>query len=348
MSKRPYKQIDVFTAVPYLGNPLAVVMDGSGLSDDAMQRFAAWTNLSETTFMLPPTEAGRLGGADYRVRIFTPGGELPFAGHPTIGSCHAWLQAGGRPQHDGRIVQECQIGLVRLRRDDTLGGSRLAFAAPAMRRSSPPASLLTKVSAALGLREGQLRAAQLLDNGPVWLGLLLDSPDTVLGLQPDHLALKNLGQKVGVAGVEKALLAPLLIARSSREARAFHRTTENAAGSAMADEATGAMTGPITGAATDAAAGASALGASPSPVPPGIEVRAFAAAIGINEDPVTGSLNASLAEWLIHEGHVPERYTASQGTCLNRAGLVHIERDAQGQVWVGGDAVTCIDGTVTL
>ena len=332
MSKRPYKQIDVFTAVPFLGNPLAVVLDGSGLSDDAMQRFAAWTNLSETTFMLPPTEAGRLGGADYRVRIFTPGGELPFAGHPTIGSCHAWLQAGGRPQQDGRIVQECQIGLVSLRRDATPGGSRLAFAAPALRRSTPPALLLAEVSAALGLQNGQLRAAQLLDNGPVWLGLLLDSPQTVLALQPDHLALKNLGQKVGVAGVEQAQDALYLIAKSSREARAFSGTSTSISTSAITSGTT-SVPGQM---------------ASQTPAPPAIEVRAFAAAIGVNEDPVTGSLNASLAEWLILDGHMPERYTASQGTCLNRAGLVHIERDAQGQVWVGGDAVTCIDGTVTL
>jgi PhzF family phenazine biosynthesis protein len=332
MSKRPYKQIDVFTAVPFLGNPLAVVLDGSGLSDDAMQRFAAWTNLSETTFMLPPTEAGRLGGADYRVRIFTPGGELPFAGHPTIGSCHAWLQAGGRPQQDGRIVQECQIGLVSLRRDATPGGSRLAFAAPALRRSTPPALLLAEVSAALGLQNGQLRAAQLLDNGPVWLGLLLDSPQTVLALQPDHLALKNLGQKVGVAAVEQAQDARYLIAKSSREARAFSGTSTSISTSAITSGTT-SVPGQM---------------ASQTPAPPAIEVRAFAAAIGVNEDPVTGSLNASLAEWLILDGHVPERYTASQGTCLNRAGLVHIERDAQGQVWVGGDAVTCIDGTVTL
>lgn len=313
MSTRPFKQIDVFTAIPYLGNPLAVVLDGTGLSDTAMQRFAAWTNLSETAFLLPPSNAGRAGGADYQVRIFTPGGELPFAGHPTLGSCHAWLEAGGVPQQAGCIVQECQVGLVQLRRDEAQAG-RLAFEAPPLQRSAPSPKLLAHIAAALGLKAEQIQSAQWLDNGPVWLGLLLDSPQTVLALMPDHLALKNLGHKVGVVGIESAQAATSLIARSNREARAF-------------------------------------AAATPVQIPPSaptIEVRAFAAPLGINEDPVTGSLNASLAQWLIAEGFAPEHYVATQGTCLNRAGLVHVKRDAQGQVWVGGDAVTCIDGTVAL
>ncbi len=303
---RPFKQVDVFTDTPYLGNPLAVVLDGRGLSDDEMQRFARWTNLSETTFVLPPTQ----GQADYRLRIFTPGGELPFAGHPTLGSCHAWLQAGGAPKAGDDIVQECQVGLVRIRRH----GERLAFAAPPLQRSTPSSALLAQVASALGLDPVRILAAQLLDNGPLWLGLLLDSQDTVLGLEPDHAALKNLKQKVGVAAVEPAQPATSLIARSNREARAF------------ADHA------------ADPAAAAA----------PDLEVRGFAAPVGINEDPVTGSLNASLAQWLIAEGHLPERYMAAQGSCLGRAGRVHIERDAAGQVWVGGACVTCIDGSVVL
>jgi len=300
MTKRAFKQVDVFTSTPYFGNPLAVVLDGDGLDDAAMQRFAAWTNLSETTFLLPPTHPD----ADYRVRIFTPGGELPFAGHPTLGSCHAWLEAGGRPRSD-LIVQQCAGGLVAIRRDE----DRLTFAAPPMRRSAPSPTLLAKVAAALGLKAQQIIGAQLLDNGPVWLGLLLDNADTVLTLKPDHRALRELGQKVGVAGIPAADPAPALIARSNREARAFAGT------------------------------GAAAIG---------LEVRAFAAPIGIEEDPVTGSLNASLAQWLIAETHLPSHYIAAQGQALGRSGRVHVMRDAQGQVWIGGDSVTCIEGTVRL
>lgn len=313
---RPFKQVDVFTATPYYGNPLAVVLDGAGLSDEEMQRFARWTNLSETTFVLPPTQPG----ADYRVRIFTPGAELPFAGHPTLGSCHAWLEAGGAPRASGAaggapkqadvIVQECAVGLVSIRR----AGHHLAFAAPPLQRSTPTPELLAQVAQALGIRTDQIRAAQHLDNGPQWLGLLLDSTDTVLALAPNHQALKDLKQKVGVCAVESAQSAINLIAKSSREARAFAEHAADAPQQATAD----------------------------------LEVRAFAAPVGIAEDPVTGSLNASLAQWLMAEGHLPTRYVASQGTCLGRAGRVQLERDASGQVWVGGQVVTCISGQVQL
>ena len=312
MTTRPFKQVDVFTAIPYLGNPLAVVLDGTGLSEAEMQHFAHWTNLSETTFVLPPTAQGVAAGADYRVRIFTPGGELPFAGHPTLGSCHAWLEVGGEPRAKHEIVQECAVGLVRIRRE----GGRLAFAAPPLKRSNPSPAVLAQVAAALGLKAQQIIAAQMLDNGPVWLGLLLDSPQTVLQLNPNHLELKNLGHKVGVASVEYAQPATTLIARSNREARAF---------------------GPRT-----------AKPASTSSDTAELEVRAFAAPVGIPEDPVTGSFNASLAQWLIADGLAPASYVASQGACLGRAGRVHIAQDEAGQVWVGGDSVTCIDGRVGL
>jgi len=282
MHSRDFKQVDVFTAVPYRGNPVAVVLDGSGLSDEQMQRFARWTNLSETTFLLPPRSAE----ADYRVRIFTPGGELPFAGHPTIGSCHAWLEAGGKPRSASVIAQECEVGLVPLRRK----GARLAFEAPPLRRSEPDAALLAGLLPALGLLPQEVLAAQTLDNGPVWIAILVDQPATVLRLAPDHGQLERLGQKVGVAAV-------------------------------YADAADGG---------------------------PQLEVRAFAAPSGIPEDPVTGSLNASLAQWLVADGRMPVRYLAAQGACLDRAGRVHLERDEQGQVWVGGDAVTCISGHVML
>lgn len=306
MTQRPFKQVDVFTAVPYLGNPLAVVMDGSDLSDAEMQHFAHWTCLSETTFLGPPSPLAAAQGADYSVRIFTPHSELPFAGHPTLGSCHAWLQAGGIPKNANVIVQESPGGLVKIRRD----GTRLTFAAPPLKRSQPVPALLARVAAALGLKPPQIRAAQLLENGPVFLGLLLDSPQTVLELKPNHLSLNNLGQKVGVAGIETAQAATFLIARSNREARAF---------------------GPRSEALT-----------------PMMEVRAFCAAMGVNEDPVTGSLNAALAQWLIADGLAPRAYVASQGSCLGRDGQVHIEQDASGQIWVGGDSVTCIEGQVHL
>ncbi len=308
MRQRPFKQMDVFTATPYVGNPLAVVLDGADLTDDDMQGFARWNNLSETTYLLPPTPEAAAAGADYRVRIFTPAGELPFAGHPTLGTCRAWLESGGQPKRADMIVQQCAKGLVQIRRD----GTQLAFAAPELQRSNPSPAMLAKVAAALGLQSRQIVAAQLLDNGPVWLGLLLDNEDTVLQLEPDHRTLKILGQKVGVAAVEQAQAATNLIARSNREARAF--------GARTATEAT----------------------------EPVLEVRAFAAPIGINEDPVTGSLNASLAQWLIADGHLPERYTAHQGTCLGRRGRVALQRDAENQVWVGGDVVTCIGGHVLL
>jgi len=302
MRSRPFQQVDVFTAEPLRGNPLAVVLDGEGLSDAQMQAFAAWTQLSETTFVLPPTPEGRTRGADYRVRIFTPGGELPFAGHPTLGTAHAWLQAGGQPQAADRVVQECGVGLVTLRQQD----GRHAFAAPALRRASPEAEKLAAVRDALGLAPDEVLAAQDLHNGPHWLGLLLPDVETVLSLTPDHAALKQLGVKVGVGARRQN--APGLIRRASREARAFATHTDT----------------------TD------------------LEVRGFAAPVGIAEDPVTGSLNASLAQWLIEDGHMPSRYRARQGTVLGRAGEVFVQRDDSGQVWVGGDVVGCITGTVRL
>ena len=316
---RPFAQIDVFTAQAGYGNPVAVVLDGSGLDAAAMQRFARWTNLSETTFVLPPTDSA----ADYALRIFTPGGELPFAGHPTLGSCFAWLAAGGKPRSSDRIVQQCAKGLIPIRRD----GERLAFAAPPSTRSDPSPALLAQIVSALGLQAAQVLRTQVLDNGPVWLTLQLDSADTVLALEPDHAQLAKLGHKVGVVGVHAAQDAGPLIARSSREARAFAAAAERA----------------------DA---------------PLIEVRAFAAPIGVDEDPVTGSLNASLAQWLIEAGELPPRYLAAQGTAISRAGRVHVERDGagqaastdsgqaastgSGQVWVGGDCVRVIAGEVML
>ena len=276
---RGFSQVDVFTATALLGNPLAVVHDGTGLGDERMATFARWTNLSETTFLLPPTNPE----ADYRVRIFTPGGELPFAGHPTLGSCHVWLQAGGQPRRGEVVMQECSIGLVAIRRD---ANARLAFAAPPTSVERADAELLHRVYAALGLDPALVLQAAWLSNGFPQLVLRVDSAATVLALKPDHSVLKGLG-KVGVVGPHPA------------------------------------------GGAAD------------------FEVRFFAAAIGVNEDPVTGSLNANVANWLIDNGHAPVSYVAAQGTAMGRAGRIHVTRDAQG-TWIGGDVAACIEGRVTL
>jgi PhzF family phenazine biosynthesis protein len=274
--KYRYRVVDVFTREPACGNPGAVVHDADDLPEETMQQLARWTNLSETVFLLAPTDPG----ADYRLRIFVPGGELPFAGHPTLGACRAWLEAGGRPRRNGEVVQQCGVGSVRLRRD----GARWAFAAPPLRSEAVDAALLGAVVRALGLDAACVRAARWLDNGPRWLALRLESAADVLALEPDHAALEPLA-KVGVVGA-------------------------HAPGGDCA-----------------------------------FEVRAFAAPLGIAEDPVTGSLNASLAQWLIGDGLAPARYVAAQGTRLGRRGRVHVAADDDG-VWIGGDCVTCIEGTL--
>ncbi len=293
MLRRPYREIDVFTADAYRGNALAVVADAVGLDTERMQQFARWTNLSETSFLLPATDPQ----ADYQVRIFTPFSELPFAGHPTLGSCHAWLAQGGAPRDPDEIVQQCPAGRVRLRRS----GPRLAFCAPPLRRAPVEAALLAQVTAALGLAAPAVREAQWLDNGPGWLGLLVDSAATVLALEPDHARLRQLAN-VGLIGPYPA----------------------------------GAPGGHA--------------GSAPQP---GFEVRAFADPQNIAEDPVTGSLNAALAQWLIPLGLLPRRYLVSQGTRLQRAGRVFVNAPDAGAagdapVWVGGDCVTCVEGTVLL
>lgn len=274
---RDFRQVDVFSAEPLLGNPVAVVHDADGLTDEEMQRFARWTNLSETTFLLAPTDPA----ADYRLRIFTPSMELPFAGHPTLGSAHAWLEAGGAPAGDG-LVQECGVGLVSLRRS----AGRLAFAAPDLLRSGPVAEdLAAEIAAALGIEQAEVLDLAWVDNGPGWVGVRVASAEAVLALTPDFAAMPV---DIGVVG----------------------------------------------------------------PYPEGsecaVEVRAFCPhAAGTTEDPVTGSLNASLAQWLA--GSVlPTSYVASQGTALGRRGRVHVDTDDEGVIWVGGDTLTTIHGTAAL
>jgi len=279
MPTHRFHQLDVFTATPLKGNPLAVVHGADGLDDARMQAFARWTNLSETTFLLEPTEAG----ADYRVRIFTPARELPFAGHPTLGSCHAWLSAGGRPAAD-EIVQQCKVGLVRIRRD----GERLAFAAPPLLRSGAVEPAVNEqIARCLRVAPAAIRATQWVDNGPGWVAALLESRDAVLALKPDFAVMGQL--EIGVVGPWPD-----------------------------ADRADAQF-----------------------------EVRAFIPSSGVREDPVTGSLNAGLAQWLIGAGLAPPHYVASQGTALGRAGRVHVDRIGA-DIWIGGHTVVCVDGTVTL
>ncbi|MYM19379.1 PhzF family phenazine biosynthesis isomerase [Brevibacterium sp. 5221] len=279
MSAHPFSQVDVFASGPISGNPVAVVHAAQDVPDDRMASFARWTNLSETTFLLPPAHPE----ADYRLRIFTPGAEIPFAGHPTLGSAHAWLAAGGEPREPGRLRQECGLGLIDLR----IGAdATIAFAAPEFVRTGEPELIdLHGALAALGIGEERLFAANWIDNGPGWLGLHLDSAQTVLGLEPDFAALGDL--KVGV------------------------------------------------------------LGAHPAGGPADVEVRAFCPAYGVPEDPVTGSLNAGFARWLIPAGDLPEDYTAAQGTALARAGRVSVT-SADGEIWVGGATASTITGTVEL
>ncbi len=293
-AKRAFKQVDVFTSVPYRGNPVAVVMDGSGLSDAQMQQFAHWTNLSETTFLLPPTDPG----ADYRVRIFTPGAELPFAGHPTIGSCHAWLEAGGNPSTEGIIIQECGVGLVTLRP----AGGRLAFAAPPLIRGGPVEEAeVERVCQVLCVDRSEVVDAQWADNGPGWIAVMLTSAEAVLAIEPDFGAVES--YDIGVVG-------------------------PNPIG----------VVGPKVG----------VVGRSGDAAEAAIEVRAFFRAGGqAAEDPVTGSLNAALAQWLLGSGELTAPYVASQGTAVGRAGQVFVDQ-SDGEVWVGGDAVTCVDGEVAL
>jgi PhzF family phenazine biosynthesis protein len=275
--QRAFAQIDVFAAEPYAGNPVAVVLDGEGLSTEAMQRFANWTNLSETTFVLAPEAPG----ADYRVRIFTPALELPFAGHPTLGTCHAWLAAREDGGQRDSVVQECGAGLVTVRRTD----AGLAFAAPPLVRSGPvEPELRARVAAMLRLDEDAIADMAWADNGPGWIAVLLESAEAVLAVRPGFDDLD-----VGIAGPRPAG------SQEAWEVRTFF---------------------PVAGA----------------PV----------------EDPVTGSFNASLAQWLLETGRASAPYVARQGTALGRAGRVHVTLDAGGQVWVGGGTVTCVAGEVEL
>ena len=275
--KRRFVQVDVFGENPYRGNPLAVIVDAEGLTTSDMQTFAKWANLSETTFLLPPTHAS----ADYRVRIFTPTEELPFAGHPTLGSAHAWLTNGGVPKDGNTIVQDCKVGLIGVRREE----NSLSFAAPPLLRSGPiDDAVLHEAAESLGISRDAIIDAAWIDNGPGWMGILLASADEVLAIQPKPMKLT-----LGVAGA--------------------HTTESRFA----------------------------------------YEVRAFYSSNGITlEDPVTGSLNASLAQWLISSGRFNAPYLVSQGTAIGYAGVVKVDVDDSQVVWIGGNVATCISGEVDI
>lgn len=277
-SQHRFSQVDVFCGIAHGGNPVAVVHDAGNLSDGQMAAFARWTNLSETTFLLP----AETPGADYRLRIFTPGGELPFAGHPTLGSCHAWLEAGGAAQNSDAVIQECVVGLVELRRLD----GRLAFAAPPLRRSGPlEPEVLEHALTGSGISMDRVLDHQWVDNGPGWCALLLKTAEDVLAVEPDFARLRGLN--LGLVGAHGA--------------------------DSEAD----------------------------------FEVRAFVPDLGVPEDPVTGSLNASIGQWLTAAGIAPQRYVAAQGTVLGRQGRVFVQVEA-GALWVGGDTNTSISGSVAF
>lgn len=281
---RNFAQVDVFSNTPYLGDPVAVVIDAAGMTYDEMATLARWTNLSETTFILPATDPA----ADYRLRIFTPGGELPFAGHPTLGSAHAWLENGGKAKNDGHLVQECGVGLVTLKSTlDENGRTQVSFQAPATVNSGEiPSDVLDEIIEALGIQQSEIVAHQVVDNGPGWVCVQLASAEKVLAVDPKF-----------------------------KDGSTF-------------------MLGLV--------------GAHPEGSEAAFELRAFAPRINVYEDPVTGSLNASVAQWLFRSGQVSGQYMAKQGTRVGRQGVIALTQDLDGEVWVGGPTVTCIRGTIEI
>lgn len=284
-SPLPFQQVDVFTRVPFKGNPVAVVLDGNGLSTQAMQAIASWTNLSETTFVCTPTDTR----ADYRLRIFTPRSELPFAGHPTIGSAHAVLRHGLKPKTAGRLIQECGKGLVTLALDD----GRLFLSLPKPQLRDVPATQLEQMMTALGSAAGAVRVKAIVDVGVVWITLQLDSAEAVTRIQPDLTRVAAATPR-GVAGVT-------LFGLASRDSASQ------------------------------------------------LEVRSFAPAEGVPEDPVCGSGNGCVAALVKRDRLLAgSSYMASQGRCVGRDGRVEVRFTEDDTIWLGGQAVTCVEGTLRV
>jgi PhzF family phenazine biosynthesis protein len=277
--ERAFAQVDVFSAQPYRGNPVAVVLDGQGLDAEQMQCVARWTNLSETTFVLPP----RTEQADYHVRIFTPGGELPFAGHPTLGTAHAWLESGGTPRDPDRIVQECGAGLVEVRHDQ----DGLSFAAPPLVRTGAlDGDYLEQIATAFGIDADRVLSHQWVDNGPGWAVIRLATAQEVLDLEPDLSQIPT------------------------------------------------AMIG--------------AIGAYPEGSAHTFEMRTFAPGVGVAEDPVCGSMNASVGQWLLGTGVIAGGYRVSQGTRIGRSGEITITPDTESNVWISGATNTLFRGVANI
>jgi PhzF family phenazine biosynthesis protein len=276
-----FQFVDVFPEKPYSGNPLPVILDAEGLSTDQMQNITRWMNHSETTFLLPPSDAQ----ADYRVRIFTLDREMPFAGHPTLGSCHAWLSAGGLPRRKSQIIQECGVGLVTIRES----GGQLAFSAPELIRDGPvDDDKLDELASVLRIRRDQIVAAKWADNGPGWVAILMESAQAVLDVDP----MRNYASQLDIG-----------------------------------------LVGPY-----------------PKGEQAAFELRALSTDhLGtIREDPVTGSLNASVAQWLFASKRASGSYTASQGVCVGHAGRIEIVQDDDKTVWVGGKTSTLVEGEINI
>ncbi|MET0872125.1 MAG: PhzF family phenazine biosynthesis protein [Paeniglutamicibacter terrestris] len=325
---RPYKQVDVFSSSPYTGNGLAVVLDGEDLSDSQLLAFANWTNLAETVFLLPATHPD----ADYRARIFTTTTELPFAGHPTLGAAHAWLEAGGVPKNPEALIQECGAGLIEIRRvpgEHPEDPESLAFKAPPLMRTGElEDDVLDWALTGLGITREDVLAHQWLVNGPNWAGLLLRDADLVLALEPDFVALAGL--EIGVIGAhtvggkQSTSYDPMVHQQRPAGAREELRPVSEAD-----VQRSQRFRNVVTGAPAD------------------YEVRAFCPGEGLQEDPATGSLNAGFGAWLTGSGLAPSSYTVRQGTRVGRAAIVQVDSDAYG-IWIAGHSMTCIDGTVIL
>ena len=288
----PFKQIDVFTSVRYKGNPVAVVLRADELTTEQMQQFSNWTNLSETTFVVPTTTSD----ADYHVRIFTLNAELPFAGHPTIGTAHALLEAGRIEAKNGRLVQECGQGLVNLEVEYMPDGERfISFDLPEPTIAPLDSDRVADLEGALGVHVVREFNPCLVDVGPRWIVAQLSSAETVLTISPDFTRMTSLNLK---------------------------------------DKTTGVVV----------------FGEYPAGAPARIEVRAFAPAVGVIEDPVCGSGNGCVAAFIRHTGqtaHLGSEYLASQGAILGRAGLLRLSI-SEDRIQVGGAAVTCIDGQLSI